>query len=310
MEYKFDNDFRFKNLPDESTPINADNLNKALDNTSWLKSQLDGTIEPMSGSSIEINDCAEAMLNKLEIEGKSTQDGEPSPENPVEIKSVGKLNDQGKYEIELTISNDTESKTTTFVLNEPLRSLPNEIKDLLYIKSGHLYVERNVGYHLFTKNDDLSVNSIDKFRYPLAIRGITDSADYNNPKQSNLLSNIFMWHFSSETQEEYKDMATFRKGYDAGVFFFFIPKSYFTSTTREEILAEFKQKISENKLDFLYVLAEPTIEDLGEIEMPSTYKDKSTITTTDELEPTINLEYVKDTILTNYVEKRLINLMK
>ena len=44
--------------------------------------------------------------------------------------------------------------------------------------------------------------------------------------------------------------------------------------------------------------------------MPSTYKDKSTITTTDELEPTINLEYVKDTILTNYVEKRLINLIK
>ncbi len=36
----FNDNFRFKNLPDESTPKSAENLNVALDNTSWLKNNL------------------------------------------------------------------------------------------------------------------------------------------------------------------------------------------------------------------------------------------------------------------------------
>ncbi len=438
MEYKFDNDFRFKNLPDESTPINADNLNKALDNTSWLKSQLDGTIEPMSGSSIEINDSAEAMLNKLEIEGKSTQDGEPSPENPVEIKSVGYTNlfdsdryyreyseldnncvskiiedgveyfninyspsasrnykfmqgefkpdtqyiitfkgknatkgvisnasfqmyytdrstsgwvnvstdnEQeysikssaqktvdyitvngsgahrflardiclyesstlkpyipfGKYGIVLNISNDTETKTTTFVLNEPLRSLPTGVKDLLYIKNGRLFVERNVGNVSFTGTESWATGNpqssvLNSYRAYLPI---------NNAKIGSLNEKIFCSHFvygSTRNEANVCQFATNNNNFHITI------ANVSDINSFKSVLMQ--QNENGTPVELVYSLEKSVTEDLGEIEMPSTFKDKSTITTTDELEPTINLEYVKDTILTSYVEKRLINLMK
>ena len=455
MEYKFDNEFRFKNLPDESTPINADNLNKALDNTSWLKQQLDGTIEQMSGSSIEINDSAEAMLNKLEIEGKSyqetrsgknlinihgegkvtsksvnniiqnetltvtttndtgtcicyihfdyeinrpltlsfkakyleglnitnsrayfrkggltsnlvslrndtttelsykltlknglpeegydlwfyiVQDGtlehdtisvkfsdiqveygeeatdyepygaSPSPDYPSKIKSVGKLNEQGKYEIELTITKDDESKTTTFVLNEPLRSLSNGKRDLLYIKGGRLYVERKIKELVLSENDNW------KFTF-YASNGYNDYSltpdNYKGTATSNLCT-----HFKYDPKSFSKaEINTVCWSGNPDVYEMLVFKISTDLITNLDAWKNFliQEREKGTLIKVIYELKNSIIEDLGEIEMPSTYKDKSTITTTDELEPTINLEYVKDTILTNYVEKRLINLMK
>ena len=40
----FNDDFKFKNKPDESTPKSAENLNVALDNTSWLKRYIDDIV--------------------------------------------------------------------------------------------------------------------------------------------------------------------------------------------------------------------------------------------------------------------------
>ena len=37
----FNDEFRFKNKPDETTPKSAENMNVALDNTSYLKRELD-----------------------------------------------------------------------------------------------------------------------------------------------------------------------------------------------------------------------------------------------------------------------------
>ncbi len=40
----FNDEFRFKNKPDESTPKSAENLNVALENTSWLKQYINDII--------------------------------------------------------------------------------------------------------------------------------------------------------------------------------------------------------------------------------------------------------------------------
>lgn len=407
-DVKFNKDFEYKNEPDETTPDEAENANIGIHNTWYLIQQLENLIDSKNGSNIEITECAEAMLNKLEIEGKSVQDGEPSPNNSIEIKSVGytnlfnkddyptidgfisadnytitssthksiyikvkpnttyqilnfKLNaalvvgtseaipkigdtitnhviknanvydlsittskndnylvfmidpgiekdiskmiivegldkksyiPYGKYGLELTITKDDESKTTTFVLNEPLRSLPDGSKDLLYVKGGRLFVERNAkevvlnGSENWTK--DLSNNS-----YLLQ-----NSSIYGLWATACAYSNRFKY---SHTDAYYCRADSF--AIDSNHRIIIAIQSIST-------LEDFKAWLNSNNVIIVAKLVEPVIEDLGEIEMPITFKDKSTITTTDELEPTINLEYVKDTILTDYIEKRLINLMK
>ena len=288
----FNKDFEYKNEPDYTTPDEAENANIGIHNTWYLLQQLEDLIDSKTGSNIEITECAEAMLNKLEIEGKSIQESEPSPDNPVEIKCVGKSNEQGKYEIELTISKDDESKTTTFILNEPLRSLPNETKDLLYVKGGRLFVERNTkelvlnGSENWTK--DLSNNS-----YLLQ-----NSSIYGLWATACAYSNRFKY---SHTDAYYCRADSFA-----------IDSNHRIIIAIQNIstLEDFKAWLNSNNVIIVAKLVEPVIEDLGEIQIPITFKDKSTITTTDELEPTINLEYVKDTILTDYIEKRLMNLIK
>lgn len=50
----------------------------------------------------------------------------------------------GKTGIEVKVTNGTGSNATVLELNEPLRSLPNGVKDRTYIKNNKLYVERHI----------------------------------------------------------------------------------------------------------------------------------------------------------------------
>lgn len=63
-------------------------------------------IKPIkSGEFVTLNDSADFALQGLKIYGKSTQDGEPTPENPIPIVSVGEGGS-----INLTISDTAEQK--------------------------------------------------------------------------------------------------------------------------------------------------------------------------------------------------------
>ena len=56
-------------------------------------------------SAVVTVDSTEEKLQDLKVFGKSTQDGEPTPEAPQEIKSIGKLNsDNGKYEVTMQVT--------------------------------------------------------------------------------------------------------------------------------------------------------------------------------------------------------------
>ena len=70
----------------------------------------------------------------------------PSPDYPSEIESVGTYNEEtGKYEIELKVTNGTDTNTLLFVLDQPLRSLPNGVKDELVIENGRAKIIKRIG---------------------------------------------------------------------------------------------------------------------------------------------------------------------
>ena len=51
----------------------------------------------------------------------------------------------GKYGVEVKTTNQTDTNTTLIILDEPLRSLPNGVKDIAFIRNNKLYVDRYVG---------------------------------------------------------------------------------------------------------------------------------------------------------------------
>jgi hypothetical protein len=53
-------------------------------------------INSASGNAIALKDSAKDKLNGLKLFGKTTQNGTPTPDNPIELKSIG---DSGSYEV-------------------------------------------------------------------------------------------------------------------------------------------------------------------------------------------------------------------
>ena len=192
---------------------------------------------------------------------------------------------------------DTEYKpyqknTSVIVLNEPLRSLPNGVKDMAYIRNNKLYVDRYVGYKQIT------ATMVDSFQNKLTN---SQEARINKSTIGNV-SNSDVLGLMSNT---FKQSATW--GIDKiGIF-------NNAGNLNEQIA--FRIPINENGTYFNthptyvhYELAIPVTEELGEIEMPSTFKGINHISTTDELLPIINLTYVRDTVIADYVENHVTEL--
>ena len=90
-----------KVVGDKFTEVDK-NVESIEENISDIKDDLVNTSDAIygetSGSSILITDSGEKDFNGLSIFGKSTQDGTPSPENPVPIVSAG---DEGEINVEV-----------------------------------------------------------------------------------------------------------------------------------------------------------------------------------------------------------------
>lgn len=65
----------------------------------------DAIVNTASGTLLNIKDSAERKNKGFEMSGKTTQDGTPTPDTPVEIVNAGRLNsDTGKYEVDVKIT--------------------------------------------------------------------------------------------------------------------------------------------------------------------------------------------------------------
>lgn len=65
----------------------------------------DAIVESVSGTLLNVKDSSGAFFEDFSMSGKTTQDGTPTPDTPVEIVNAGRLNsDTGKYEVDVKIT--------------------------------------------------------------------------------------------------------------------------------------------------------------------------------------------------------------
>ena len=134
---------------DEALKLKAD--------LAWIKSLLPQSTA--SGTSITLTDHLEGMeVINYSIYGNSTQDGEPTPETPIEIQSVGDLvtdeedENYGKYDVPVTVNDETYH----IYINEPLRKV-GDCAD--YIDFENQQIVRNVQRIVPTISDGIALYS-------------------------------------------------------------------------------------------------------------------------------------------------------
>ena len=103
-----------------------------------------------SGEVITVTDAVEEPLLDLNIYGKSTQDGTPSPTNPVPIVSVG---DDG--ELVITVNDGSEtSKTASITSVLPLCGKDGVYDELIYRPNGTGKAVKEFGVSVFDGSED------------------------------------------------------------------------------------------------------------------------------------------------------------
>ena len=192
-----------------------------------------------------------------------------------------------------------KSNTSTILLDAPLRSLPNGVKDIAYIRNNKLHVDRYVGSRIFDGSEEWKIyNDYTNTNYSTFYLKI---ADGENSKPINC--SHFIVKAGDYTQLLGKEECCY-SGASGGTLGVYISiRSTIAST-----LDAFKTWLSTHNTQVDYELATPVTEELGEIEMLKTLKGYNNISTTDKLLPIINLTYVRDTILADYVENHVAEL--
>ena len=101
-------------------------MNTLKDYVNWKLTHADKVAEAEGYPMVMENCKANKQMKQLEIYGNSFQDGTPTPENSVEVQSVGELvsdeNDVnfGKYKVPILIKANNEIATHNIFLVEPL----------------------------------------------------------------------------------------------------------------------------------------------------------------------------------------------
>ena len=90
---------------DQETVITAENMNNIQDAVIALEDGLFSVDDDKSGEVITITDAAKRGFRSLNIYGKTTQDGTPTPDAPVDLVSVG---NSGSITVSVTGGNDAQ----------------------------------------------------------------------------------------------------------------------------------------------------------------------------------------------------------
>lgn len=94
-----------------------------------IANRIKGFVRTVSGAlPLTLHDCADnnSIINYT-IDGNSVQNGTPTPENPIEVESVGEYDEEtGKYKIPVVCSDGQGNCVTKNIyLDEPLRKIGN-----------------------------------------------------------------------------------------------------------------------------------------------------------------------------------------
>ena len=190
-----------------------------------------------------------------------------------------------------------KSNTSLIVLDAPLRSLPNEVKDIAYIRNNKLYVDRYVGSVVLDGNEDWLFEASTTIPTNRSVIRKYFVSTNNNV----WLSNRFIMSSSDGNTIVVRSDVIYLSLKDeiTGIL---------STDDNATKLSKIKTYLSTHNTTVYYELATPVTEELGEIEMLKTLKGYNDISTTDELLPIINLTYVRDTIIADYVENHVTEL--
>lgn len=165
--------------------------------------------------------------------------------------------------------------TNLIVLDNPLRSI-GDTKDLLYIKNGMLYVDRKIG--------SVVLDGSENWRYyssaaPYGVT-LTDNKDFNSDS-ADFKTNYFenkIWN--QTTFVDYNSLVSSVK-----------PKELRFRYADISTLADFKTWLSTHNTEVQYVLATPSLEELGVIEVPKTYEETTYIDISSNIDTNTYLQY-------------------
>ena len=179
--------------------------------------------------------------------------------------------------------------TSIMVLNEPPRSLPSGVKDIAYIRNNKLYVDRYVGGVVLDGSESGWFRGVanNEYYFGVPLPNQINSTDVID----NVLSDYFLTNGRSVKDGFYI--------YNGNLIIF----NHDITT----ILDEFTTWLSTHNTKVQYELAEPYTEDYGEINYPITYKNITHVLTTDDLEPNMNITYVREGSMTDYIEGQFTN---
>ena len=172
-----------------------------------------------------------------------------------------------------------KEKVLTISSNEPFRSLPNGVKDEIFLENNNLYVKRNVGKLILDGSEswltEFGVGLFHIFNL-INVKGINNRiAISSHFKYNSVNSGINNATIDGEFVIQYSD----------GVTGLFIKNLDFTTPE------EFKNWLSINNVKILYELAEPTIELLTENVNVSTFEGINNIQVVANLTTNTSIKY-------------------
>ena len=166
-----------RDYTDEETLITAQNLNDIQDAVIGLEDGLFSIDNTKSGEVITITDAYKRGFRSLSIFGRTTQDGTPTPDAPVDLVSVG---DSGSITVNVNGENDSQSMTI---------ATPNGLPGIP-VKSGGNYTDSNGQQWICDEID---------FGRGVYVRRI-NVVDFNNVKGERVMhpigSNLYRFAFT------------------------------------------------------------------------------------------------------------------
>ena len=223
---------------------NGNNTSVHGDLFSYLLGKGQSQTQTISGVTINIPDAKKLVSFMMTKE--STQDGTPTPENPVEVKTV-------KGSVDVYVSNGETTNTYTINLgNNELVGIGTYKDELLVDKSGNVFINKKTGKVVFDGSENWFMHSYNTSRTVFT----APIDDIENYIDSNTIPNLLCSHFISVSEN-----ATWKVG-DISRTRTFNIKSIYLVFNPNITLEQFKTWLSTHNTEVYYVLAQENLIDL------------------------------------------------
>lgn len=163
----------------------------------------------------------------------------------------------------------------TYVLDEPLRSLPNDPCDLLLIENNKLYVDRYIGEIILNGSETWFSYTTGGANGYVYYTIIDDSIVGLNKSLCSHFKNVsFAWDVGDIG--DFSDHPTLKYKY---------------FVTDKPTITEFKTWLEQNPIHVVYERETPVNQKLGDVDMPTTTYGTNYITTNTDIQPRLAIEY-------------------